>query len=332
MKKNLLVVLISLFCLLGFVSCGNKLPGPDEFGFYNDMDSAKAAAKKSGKNILLYITMGGFDDESEMFTTEVLHSDEYKTAFSEKYVSVHFDFGAEAYTKSEPSHFNTEEEKKAASEYNRQITKNISLARVLDLQYTPVVFLMNRDGYAFADEEYSEAFVSVETLSALISEYEADFDILQEMVDDTKKGTPSEKMEKINKIYQLVEDKYVPTYTSLFKSVVQIDKKNESGLTSYLYFVYVMEESKKYSMAGDYASAINVFREAAQGNVLEGEEKQQAFYMAGQMMIMAGSNDYAGVLNFFNAAIQAAPETELAETTRQVVTQITNLLSASEDK
>ena len=112
--------------ILSFSSCKEKLPLPDEFGFYNDMDAAVSAAKKSSKNILLYITMGGFDAESEDFVNNVLHSTEYKSVFGENFISVHFDFGSEAYSKSEASQLLTKEEKLAQEKFNLQITKNIS--------------------------------------------------------------------------------------------------------------------------------------------------------------------------------------------------------------
>lgn len=331
-SKKIYFITLAFFCWLSIlVSCGSKVPQADEFGLYHELDDGVKAAKKAKKNILLFITMGGFDSESEAFVTNVLRSADYKTAFSEKYVTVLFDFGSEAYINSESSHFTTDSERKAAEQLNAQISRNVSFARTLNLTYTPCLFFMNEDGYAFADELYSESFASVESLQKMVSEYESDFDTMQEMVDATRKGNPVERVEAINVIYQIVEDKYIPTLSSLFKTVPEIDKKNESGLVSYLYFVYVMEESKKFTAAGDFASAIGVLRDAAQSDSLEGEEKQQAFYMAANLLIQAGSSDYVTILSLLNNAVLASPETELADVCRGIISQATEILSGSGD-
>lgn len=333
MKIQKVIFIVSALCLVFsfFVSCGNKLPQADEYGLYHELSDGVKAAKKGKKSILLFITMGGFDAESNDFVSNVLRSADYKSTFSEKYVTVLFDFGSEAYMNSEVSHFTTDAERKAAEQLNAQISRNVSLARTLNLTYTPCVFLMNEDGYAFADELYSEEFDSVSSLYKMISEYEDDFVVMQEMVDETKKGTPVERVEAVNVIYQIVEDKYLPTLTGLFKSVPEMDKKNESELVSYLYFVYVMEESKKFTAAGDFTSAVGVLRDAAQSEHLEGEEKQQASYMAAQLLIQAGASDIPTILGLLNNAILAAPETDLAESCREIIRQATEIMSGSRD-
>lgn len=330
--KKIIFTVSALYLTLSlFISCGNKLPQADEFGIFHELSDGVKTAKSEKKNILLFITMGGFDAESDDFVSKILHSPEYKSSLGGKYVTVHFDFGSEAYMNSEVSHFTTDEERKAAEALNAQISRNVSLARTLNLTYTPCVFLMNEDGYAFADELYSEVFDSVESLSEMISEYEPDFVTFQEMVDETKKGTPVERMEALNVIYQIIDDKYLPTLKELFKSAPEMDKKNESGLVSYLYFVYLMEESKKFTAAGDFVSAVGVLRDAAQSDTLEGEEKQQAFYMAANLLIQAGASDFTAILGLLNNAVLASPETDLAETCRGIILQATEILSGNVD-
>lgn len=333
MKNKKIVFAVSALCLFLsiFISCGNKLPQADEYGLYHELSDGVKVAKSEKKNILLFITMGGFDAESNDFVSNVLHSAEYKSSFGGKYVTVLFDFGSEAYMNSEVSHFTSDEERKAAEALNAQISRNVSLARTLNLTYTPCVFLMNEDGYAFADELYSETFDSVSSLYEMISDYEDDFVVMQEMVDATKKGSPVERVEAVNVIYQIVEDKYLPTLSGLFKSVPVMDKKKESDLVSYLYFVYVMEESKKFTAAGDFVSAVGVLRDAAQSENLEGEEKQQAFYMAAELLIQAGASDVPTILGLLNNAVLASPETDLAETCRGIIFQATQILSGSEE-
>jgi len=329
--KFLFFLFLSLF-IATLISCGGKKVSPDEYGFYHELADGVKAARDEKKNILLYVVLPGFDEESETFVSEVLHSSEYAGLFNEKFVSVVFDFGSENYLKSDSSRFVSEEDRKAADFLNEQIVRNISLARTLNLEYTPCLFLMSRDGYAFADLIYAEDFYTVEEMYGVISQYEDDFVTMQEMVEDTKKGSPVERVEAVNIIYQIIDDEYMPTLKELFKSVPQMDKKNKSGLVSYLYFVYIMEESKTYVAAGDYVSAIAVCREAAEGNYLETEEKQQAYYMAAQFMIKAGSSDFITIFGLLNNAINAAPETELAESCRVILSQASEILDKSEEK
>ncbi|MCQ2597488.1 MAG: hypothetical protein MJ181_06510 [Treponema sp.] len=315
------ILVVSFLAITCFTSCGEKIPAPNEYGFYNDMDDAVKAARKTKKDILLFITMGGFDDESDDFISGVLQNAAYKVQFEKEYVSVHFDFGEKAFIQSEND-----------EAFNAQVNKNISLVRGMNLQYTPALYLMNCDGYAFADEIYAKSFSSVETLYSLVSEYKEDFDTFRKMIDFTKKGKPADRVKAINVIYQVIEDQYLPTYINLYKQVPEIDKKNESGLVSYLYFVYTMEESRKYIQGGDYYSAVQVFRDSATSGYLSGEELQQAYYMTGQLMIQGQSPDIPAIIYYLQAAVDAAPETDFAENCRNILAQIQELLPETEEK
>ncbi len=319
-----------LFIALMFISCGEKLPAPDEFGFFNDMDAAVATAKKGHKNILLYVTISGFDEYSETFTNDVLHSEDYKKTFGKDYVSVLFDFGVEAY-KSKNGQAVTDEEKKKLDLYNQQMAKNIALARRLDLQYCPAVFLMNEDGFAFAEEVYSEenlsGFETTENLFALISEYGDDFIIMQELVNATKKGSAVDKVNAINAIYETVESKYVPSMISLYEQVPVIDKKNESGLVSSLYGVYVISRTSDFTAVNDYGSAISFLTQETGKGILEGDDLQYVYFILAELFMDTGSSDYSQIIAYLTKSVEVNPETELAVQIKIMLSQIEELIS-----
>lgn len=333
MKKNTKIILASLMALM-LVSCGEKLPAPDAFGFYTDMDAASAMAKKSHKNILLYITLAGFDDYSETFVNDVLHSNEYKELFDKEFVSVIFDFGADAYAKSTVNEAMTSEEKKQVEKYNNQVMKNMTLARSLDVQGSPAVYFMNEDGYAFGDEACpvtmdgeNQSFASAQNFYNLVSEYKEDFDLMKELVDATKKGSVMERMQAISDLYETLDSKYIPSLSPLFKDTPSIDKKNETGLLSYLYCVYVMNEATNYTMINDFGSAINFMRDEVSKSILSGEEEQYAYFVLANLLMQVGSNDYTGIIGYLNKAVEAEPDSELAQEIKNIIEQIGDIVS-----
>lgn len=333
MNKKILSVFLGLSLALLFVSCGKKLPSTDEFGFYNDMDSAVKTARKENKNILLYVTMEGFDNQSGTFVSEVLHSPEYKSLFGKDFVSVHFDFGSEIYNKTDSSKATTEAEKKQIEEFNAQITKNVTLARSLNIQRSPCVFIMTEDGYAFADEAFNEeeedslkVFSSVQNLKNFVNGFDTDFEVIKDLVNATKKGSAQSRVYAIEDLYQTVDDKYVPSMKELFRSVPEIDRKNESGLVSTLYCVYVFSELTDYTLINDFASAVIVCRQAVNSGYLEGEELQQIYFLLSQMLIQTGSNDYSEILGCLRKSIDAAPESALSDELRLMLEQLTEII------
>lgn len=328
-KTGFIFRFLALFLVsAAFMSCGAKTQAQDDFGFYTDLDAAVKKARKEKKNILLFVTMKDFDDESGIFVNNVLHTDEYKKSFSDKFVSVHFDFGADTYSLSNTANEMTETERKAAEKLNEQINKNMYFVRPLNIQYTPVVYLMNQDGYAFADEIYSEDFSSAEKLHSLISNYTLSFEEFENLVSKTRKGTPVDKVRAVMEIYQLLDDNYLTTLAPLFKSVPEIDKKDESGQVSFLYFNYVLTESARSILSGEHQSAVQLFLQEAQGKILKGEERQKAYYMTAQMLISLGSTDFDFIVNCLNLAVLAAPQSDLAESCRSVIKQIKNTLES----
>ncbi len=330
MKKSNILWAFVLVLVLGTVSCSKK-PLTNSFGFYPDLDSAKTAAKKSKKNILLYVCMEGFDTYSEDFHRNVLESEEYKELFGKDFESVYFDFGSKAYSKTELSAGATKKEAETAEQASELLRKNMKVARSLNVQYSPTVFLMNKDGYCFADEPYSEeTFISADSLRQLVDSYGEDFELLDQMVEATKKGTPVERVNAINEIYETVPPVYLPTYADLFRSVPEIDKKNESGLVSTLYMEAVIEDGMSFYATGDFMGAVKCFQDGAKSGKLGPSEQQQAYYMAGQLLGMTGSNDYQTMLNYFNLSVQADPESPEAEKIQNIIDNIVLMLGGDD--
>lgn len=331
MKKFNILWAFVLVLVLCTVSCKQK-PVTNSFGFYTDLDAGKAAAKKSRKNILLYICMEGLDTYSEDFRQNVLESEEYKELFGKEFESVFFDFGSSAYAATELSAGATKKETEAAEMASEMLRKNMKVARSLNVQYSPTVFLLNKDGYCFADEPYAEdTFASASSLMELVHSYNEDFELLDQMVEATKKGSPVERVNAINEIYESVPSVYLPTYADLFRSVPDIDKKNESGLVSTLYMEAIIEDGMAMYAANDFMGAVKCFQEGAESGKLEPAEQQQAYYMAGQLLGMTGSNDYQTILNYFNLSVQAYPESEEARKIQNIIDNIVTMLNGEKE-
>lgn len=308
-----------------FVSCG-KVP-VNEFGFYEDLDAAVKAAKKSHKRILLYVMMEGLDDFSNDFRDNVLATDAYKDLLGDEFISVYFDFGESSINKTTLSANANAKEVEAKKKVMEQVQKNVTKVRLFEIQDTPSVFLMTEDGYCFFGNPFDENFSDVNSFAQMIRQYEDDFFTYEEMIAETKKGTPVERVNAIYDIYQSSYQGYEYSLAPLYKSAAEIDKKDESGQVSELYMTAVYMESMNYMAANDYLTASQILKDAAQTGYLKGEEKQNAFYMAGELLLMANSTDYQTILSYLNASVMADPESEAAEQIRNEIAQITAFLS-----
>lgn len=332
-RKSKFFVWGMVVCLVvaAFVSCSKTKSTLNDFGFYEDLDEAKKIAKKQKKDILLAVGMEGYDYFSKEFKENILMSEKFDSVLGDKFVGVYFDFGEAAYGATEVKPGATKDEQDAAEEKSALIFKNMQLTRLLNIQYTPVVFVMTEDGYCVGRLEYSENFESVQEFANEVNACNDDLSKIKSLVHETKKGSVIERMNAMNSIYEFANEFGTVTYSTLFKQTIEIDKNNESGLVSKIYFEGILADCMSYYSVGDFGSAIKVLLAAAQSGKLDPAEKQEAYYMAGYLLVTAGSDDFETILGYFTLAVQADPNGENVAGIQEIINTISSLVAPEDE-
>ncbi|MCF0242746.1 MAG: hypothetical protein HUK25_08915 [Treponema sp.] len=327
-NKRFFGILLCGVLLAGFfVSCKNQKAPVNEFGFYEDLEAACQTAKKENKRILLYVSLEGLDEYSKDFRQNILETPDYKDLFEDEFVSVYFDFGESSLAKTKITPEDDEKTVEQAQKFMEQVQKNVTKVRLFNVTETPVVYLMTEDGYVISDESFNESFSDVQSFSNLIRQHENEFIAMEEMVEAAKQGSAVERVNAIYEIYKNTPEDYEYSLAELYKSAALIDKKNETGYVSELYMTGAYLESMNHMAGSDYMNASKVLKDAAATGYLVGEEKQNAYYMAAELLIMGNSEDTQTVLSYLNAAVLADPESEAADKIREEINIITSYLS-----
>ena len=328
--KKIMTICAAVFATLMIIGCSKKTETVNSFGFYEDLDEAKVIAKKQKKDILLAVTMEDLDDDSTSFRQNVLASEEFKSLLGNKFVGVNFDFGPTAYADTEVQPGATKEEEEAAEKRTELILKNMQFVRTLDVQYTPVVFILSADGYYVTQFEYSENFENAKTFADEINSCEYLLAEMKSLFAAVEKGSVEERMNALDQIYY--KGNGGVTYENLFRQAPEIDKKNETGLVSKLYMEAVLLDCMNFYAVGDSESALDVLVKAAEGTALDPSEKQEAYYMAGYLLITAGSEDIDQVIEYFNLAIKASPDDERVPSIKDLIETISTMSESQEQE
>lgn len=312
MKNKINLVLVLLVFSLTFVSCGKKTEAADN-GCFLTMDAAAENAKKNKQDILLIITTGDDDEPSRNFCANVLNAPEFKSEISSKYSIVNFDFSEASYQKTVVREDSTPAEQKAADAYADMMYQNAKVASLLNVQAAPSVFIFTKEKY-YVDEIIFENDVSnVKEFAALISNYNGRMAEVNEMVKATEKGSVAERVLAIDALFESTDAVYKTFLSDLIAKVIELDKKNETGLLSKYIVADANAKASDSFTEGNVLDAVNAFTSAAKSPYLEPGHIQQLYYMAAYILAMSGSTDYPVMLDYLQKSLDADPESENAE-------------------
>lgn len=306
MKKiyTLILVLLSLV----FVSCSKAKVSSN--GCFDNMDSALVQTKKTKQNILLIVTTGSDELSSQEFIDNVLNSPDFAEIIAKKYAVVNMDFSEESYQKTVIKPDATKEEQQASEEYSELMYKNARIASLLSVQSTPAIYLFSKE-MCFITEVVPDGNVRTPAeLETAISKYNDKIAFVNERVAASEKGSVIEKVTAIDELFEAIDSVYKTFLISYMDKVIQIDKKNESGLLNKYILAKANAKATEFFLEGNVEEAIMCFVSITKEAILTGEQKQQAYYMAAYLLAMSGSIEYDRICDYLQKSIEAAPDSQ----------------------
>ena len=280
-------------------------------GFYADMDSGLAAAKKSSQSVLVFITQEGEDELSASFM-ETVRSDEVQGQIASKYALVHMDFSQSAFQKTVVRDADSKEVQEEAKKAADVMQKNSRFAALINPEFTPAVYMFTSEGYyvshlVLKGDEKADGFM------AALKADEVKLNAIREMIAKTKVGKSLEKVSAIDALFEATQPEYRFFLIDLVNEAINLDKKNKSGLMS----KYIITRTEYDAMICFYdnnaSGAVNAYVKAAKEKFLSAEEKQQAYYMAALVLVKSsGPESVPMIVNYLEKSLEAAPKSAVA--------------------
>lgn len=326
MKNKIKYVLVLLAVSLLLVSCGKSKS--NDYGLYQDINTAKEAAQKNKQDILVVITMEGDDEASTDFVATVLKTEDFKKNISSKYSVVHMDFSQASYEKTVVNPEDSKDAQKASEDYATLMQNNAKYASLMNIQSTPAMMLLTKEVYVITDLEYSEDIKTAADVETLLSSKQSEIEDIHAKVEATKKGSNIEKVQAIDALYDATDPMYQPFLKDLVKDVVSMDKNNESGVLSKYLLAKADSDAADFYLTGDAANASKAYADVCENPHLTPAHKQQAYYLAAYLLSMTGSTDFDTILGYLQKSIEADPESEQVENIKNVIKYFTETLSA----
>lgn len=306
MKKNCLRKLTVCFFTSALLFAAAPLFASGSEDFHADMDSALAAAKKSSKALLIFITQEGEDQLSESFMKTV-NKPEVFNRISSSYEPVLMDFTQKSFEKTVVRDTDSAEEQAKAKVLADIMQKNSRFAALINPEFTPAVYLFSKEGYyvshlVLKGDEDAAGFLKA------LSDDEVKLNALNQMVAKTKAGKPLEKVAAIDELLEATQPEYRFFLIDMVNTAIGLDKKNKSGLMNKYLITRAEYDVTMAYYDNNAPAAVNTYVNLAKEKFLSGEEKQRSYYMAALIMIKSsGAESLPMIIAYLEKAIAAAP-------------------------
>lgn len=328
MKK--ITYVMSFFFIIGllFIGCSNN--NADEKGIFNSMEDAFSDAKKKNQNVLVIVTSNGDDELSASFVDNVINDANFKSEVSSKYTVLHMDFSEATFKKTVVNPDDDKKVQEKAEKFANLMQENAKYASKLYVQTTPAAFILTKENYFISELDLTQKIESLQDFVKMIDEQNETVTKVNQMVEACNKGNSSEKIAAIDELYEYTQMMYRSFLSDLVFEVINLDKKNESGLLSKYLLTSADITSSEYFLQGNIDAAVKGYLDICQNEYLLPEHKQQAYYLAAYIKLMTGSNDYDECLKLIDESIAAAPETDSAKSIRNMRDYLTNSIMPAE--
>lgn len=305
----------TVFLLMFFAFCfGCKKENIGENGVFLSVDDALSDAKKNDKNILVIVTSDGDDELSHDFIENVIKSSEFKTETEAKFSVLYMDFSEATFAKTVVNPDDDKKKQKEAQKFADIMQENSVLASKLYVQNTPAMFVLTKEFYFITEIDVSQKIENFSMLEQLLENQNDKIQAVNQMVSETKHGSVAEKIAAIDKLYENTDLMYRSFLADLIFEVIELDKKNESGLLSKYLLTSADINSSEQFLKGNVDEAVKTYTDICSNEFMLPEHKQQAYYLAAYIMLITGSQDYETCLNLIDMSISVAPDTESAQT------------------
>ncbi|MBR1639521.1 MAG: hypothetical protein IJ688_09060 [Treponema sp.] len=317
------------FCfLLGFVSllCGGLLvgcarPSLDEYGCFQTLDAAITASKKSGHNIVVIATMEGDDAQSSDFMDSVVRADDF-SAVKADYSLVLMDFSRKSFDATQTSEDADKTAVKAAAEKERIMQENALSAKLLNVSLTPSFYLLTKEGCFVSELDFIDDINSPADFIKLIESQSEKLERVNALIQNTRTGSSQERLLAVNELYDSTDPVYRPFLTDFIEKGIKLAGQ-DAALKSKFLIALTDARSTKDFLSGNTAEAVQGYVKLADNKKLTPQYRQQAWYMAGYLLAMSDSSQYDLIIQYFQKAIQAAPESNDAVSIQRALNEIT---------
>lgn len=329
MKKLLVAALISVAVL--FSSCNSAKA--DKFGWYTDYDGAKAAAQKKHENILLFVSSFEDDTRSASLNKDIFQTEEFKKfADTNSLVCINLNFSQSEYQASQVADTASDKEKKDAKKIHDTYEKNMRIVTGYYIEDTPSLFLTTEDGYLIAKLPCDESIIALADFTALVDAQAETSSHFKDLVNATKTGSDVEKAKAIDVLYEETAPESRFLLSDKIDSFLDLDKKNETGLVGKYLLASANVDAQNAYFDGDIEAAITAFDQVTKSEFSTAEEKQQAYYMAAYTLIQTGSQDVNRMIDLYQKAYDAGPDTDYAPQIQQTIALLQSMRDAQQQK
>ena len=311
MKKNFFKGLLRSLFISALVFAAAPAFTFENANFHPDMDSGLAAAKKSSKNILIFITQEGEDELSASFLKTVT-SDEVLNQITPSYELVGMDFSQKSFEKTVVHDVDSPENQQLAKKAAEDMQKNSRFAALINPEFTPAVYLFTGEGY-YVSHLLLKGNEDAAAFMAALKADEVKLAALRLMVEKTKSGKPLEKVAAIDEIFEATQPEYRFFIIDLVNTALNLDKKNKSGYMN----KYIITKTEYDAMIAFYnndaKAAMDAYEAAGKNKMLTKDERQQAYYMAALVLVKSsGPETIPQVLDYLQKSLDAAPASKNA--------------------
>ena len=313
--KKLLTIFATAAIL--FVSCGNA--SVDANGCYYDIDDAVKAAEKNNQDIMIIVTIEGDDLQSEDFLNKVVRTPAFKTDVASKFAVVCMDFSQSTYESSVVKDDAKSSEKKAAERQADLIQKNTKYAAKLNVQETPVAYILSKEQYLISGLFYDDENRTVEGFKAALNEKNSTIEELHKMIYQTRIGTAEEKVASIDALYEATSPNYRLFLLDLIESVRKLDPSNTTGLVGKYIYAAADIKANISAINGDAQGAVQAYLDLENEETIPAETRQEAIYTAAYLAASAGIAENPVVISYLEKSIKVAPESEKVPAIRRVI-------------
>ncbi|MBQ9282865.1 MAG: thioredoxin family protein [Treponema sp.] len=309
--KKLVTLAASVLLALSLISCGKKI---DSSVWLSNFEDGKKAAQAENKKIFLFFSGDDFDEVSSGLKSAVFNTEDFLKTYTEKYVLVNIDFSNSRYEGEQES-----------------LITDMKLSEKYDVNSFPCAYLLSKEGYVISQLAFDKS-ADADTVRLTFSETDDDVAKFDELIEKTQKGSTEERLEAINQIFDNTKPNFIYLLSPLGKLYLSLDKNNKSGQCSKYLFTLAYSKGQDYFLDNQPEKASKEFETLAGNKLLADYEKQIAYYTAGFLMVQSQSTDYATIMDYFQKAYDASPDTEEAAQIKQDIQRVRMIMEGEGDE
>ncbi len=305
MKKNVLKIFAAAFAALLtlslFAGCSKKAV-KDDYGIYNDFDTALKAAQKSGKKLLLFFTKTEDVGLNETIVDDVLRADDYNELVGGEFETCRIDYSRERFSKSSESFDEARNE------------RDMKTAVIYGAETTPAVLILTKEGYVITNITYLPV-KNAKEFADLLEVDRKSIDDMENLLAELDASKGLDRVKKIDELYENTKTNYRYQLRALSDEVIKLDKKNESGLVGKHLLARASTKAMDCYLRREPDKAVECYLEPLKSKFLSVEEKQRSYFAAAYITGNNGQSveNSEKIINYLTLARDLDPDSALAE-------------------